>query len=394
MASVLSAPRPVVLEYIPSSKCSDAKLHDYDRDPFRHTAIVNSSNHLNLHPWGPNVSANTPEFDALYARANNVFLYHLWYSDKLAPYMAAEVVKVYQFSAETLKCFVSVLQETLALGIDTALGSPTGRSLSRNIQTVLDESGLGPDDQIFVRLGATSAKDTFGELPEARPSPLKSDADVILRRILTSNRCVSRLLVLANGIWRDDPGEALIIQRWSSDVERRREFRVFVYEGRVTAISQDSWCEKLGWRENYSSGLVDAITDLWDNVNGLVPFGTCIMDVLVSHDANVLGKWRARIIEFAGFGAHLNTGSDLFHWVTDAEILHGKRPEIIVRFVDDWEEHEEAPAEEKVQIIEPKEEQKPDWLALEEKIKANFSATQFKKREGKLPLRGLWSGSY
>ncbi|KAH0564993.1 hypothetical protein GP486_001608 [Trichoglossum hirsutum] len=392
MASVLTSQRPVVLEYI--SSCNYETKMSFDQDPFRHYSLANSHNHHSLHPWGPDVKVNTPEFDSLYACENSKYMYHLWYSDKLAPYMSTEVITVHNFSIETLKCFSSVLQETLANGIDSALKSSDGQSLLENIQTLLDEAGLQPDDQIFIRLGTTSAKDSFAvDLPTTKPSPLKPDAEVVLRRILTSRRCVCRLLALTDGIWHEDPGEALIVQRWSPDIELRREFRVFVYKGRITAISQDIWWKKLGWRKNYSDGFVNAISDLWDNVKDLVPFDSCTMDVLVSYDEDEIRGWKARLIEFNGFGAHLNTGSDLFHWVNDADILQGKRAEITVRFVDDWEASGDAVTTEKGNSTDVGE-QKPDWLALEEKIRASFDSTRLKKYEGKLPLRGRWSSSY
>ncbi len=62
------------------------------------------------------------------------------------------------------------------------------------------------------------------------------------------------------------------------------------------------------------------------------------MDVLVSKDAASPFGWKAGIIELNGFGAHLNTGSDLFYWVNNSDILAGKQDDIVIRFVDDWED--------------------------------------------------------
>jgi hypothetical protein len=152
---------------------------------------------------------------------------------------------------------------------------------------------------------------------------------LVLRRLLTSGGVVVRLLALADRIWEEDPGEALIIQRWSPAIELQREIR-------VTAASQDIWWEKAGWRERYTDEFVQAITDVWDKVKGHLPFDTCTMDVLVTPPED--GQpWSAKVIEFNGFGAHLNTGSDLFHWIHDAGILQGKTEGVTVRFVDDWE---------------------------------------------------------
>lgn len=44
---------------------------------------------------------------------------------------------------------------------------------------------------------------------QAQASPIAPDADLALRRILTSGRAVSRLRALTDGLWDEGPGEAL-----------------------------------------------------------------------------------------------------------------------------------------------------------------------------------------
>ncbi len=372
-------------------------------DPFRHHAGANSHNHHDLHPWGKDVAAGTGEFDALYAEANNKFMYHLWYCEEIAGYMATHLLKIQPLTGELMDRLRIVLQAVLESGIEAALQSDDGKSLVASVQAILDEATQLSAGPIFVRLGATSAKDSFAKgAPTAKPGPLPPDADVVLRRFLTSGRVVGRLLALADRIWADDPGEALIIQRWSPDIELQREIRVFCYAGRVTAISQDIWWEKAGWRERYSDGFVQAITDVWAHCQVHLPFDTCTMDVLMTPPAE--GRpWKARVIEFNGFGAHLNTGSDLFHWVRDVDILHGKTSGVTVRFVDDWEDlrmpHEEAmtttPFESPLL-----DEDEPDWLVLERQLQAKYtdkgkdSKRIEMEKKAKLPLRGRWCSAY
>lgn len=386
----------VTLQYMPSS-VYEAKRPP-TQDPFRHESFANSHNHHALHPWGPNVAVGSPEFDARYAEENNRYMYHLWYSDKLAPYMATEIITIQTVSNEMLQHLTVVIRSLLKNGVDAALKLPEAEKIRKAIQRILDDNGLKPNDKIFVRLGATSAKDSFAlDAPTTKPSPLTPNPDLILRRLLTSGRCVGRILVLSENVWKADPGEALIIQRWSPAIDLRYEFRVFIYQGKVNAISQDIWWEKLGWRDGYSSGIVDTIVTLWSNVKGFLPFDTCTMDVFLSKDERSHTNWKAGIIEFNGFGAHLNTGSDLFHWVNDADILTGKRKDIVVRFVDDWEDGSPVETIEKLQPRDTVEEgDKVDWFALEAKIRANYSeeAEDFTARKGKLPLKGRWCSAY
>ncbi|KAJ4252021.1 hypothetical protein NW762_011322 [Fusarium torreyae] len=389
------------------------------QDPFRHSALANSHNHHHLHPWGKDVLAGTAEFDALYAEANNRYMYHLWYTPALAPYMATEVLQMVPISHQLMAHLLSTIKSLLQSGVDAALQSPDGQATLKSIQTILDDSKLTPGDKIFVRLSATSTKDSFAvNVPTTKPDPLSPDADHILRRLLTSGRSVGRLLSLSEHVWASDPGEAIIVQRWSPDIELAREIRVFCCKGRVTAISQDVWWEKMGWRDRYSDGFVPAITAVWDNVKHHLPFDTCTMDVFVTPPSEENTEWKAQIIEFNGFGAHLNTGSDLFHWVNDHDILYGERPGITVRFVDDWED---TPKETVVDVasgadasegvanqpmehsadhsVQP-EPAEPDWLVLEKKLRQKYHDSSKDKdrlemeERTSLPLRGRWCSAY
>ncbi|KAL4728897.1 hypothetical protein ACLX1H_003299 [Fusarium chlamydosporum] len=389
------------------------------QDPFRHSALANSHNHHELHPWGKDVLAGTTEFDALYAEANNRYMYHLWYTPALAPYMATEVLKMAPISHELMSHLMSTLKTLLQSGVDAALKSSDGKATLESLQAILDDCKLTEGDKIFVRLSATSMKDSFAlNVPTTKPDPLSPKAESILRRLLTSGRSVGRLLSLSDHVWTSDPGETIIVQRWSPDIELAREIRVFCCKGRVTAISQDVWWEKMGWRERYSEGFVPAITGVWDKVKSNLPFDTCTMDVFVTPPNENQPNWKAQIIEFNGFGAHLNTGSDLFHWVNDHDILYGERPGITVRFVDDWEAapvetvvddasaHEtssgvaDQPAAHAMAPDANEEPVEPDWLVLEKKLRQKYHESSKDKERlemeerTNLPLRGRWCSAY
>ncbi|GAB1314261.1 hypothetical protein MFIFM68171_04471 [Madurella fahalii] len=102
---------------------------------------------------GKDIAAGTKEFDALYAKVNNQYMYHLLYSDKLVPYMA-------------------MLQIVLEAGIDAAMQNENGKHLMAPFQGILDDAMRGSADPIFVRLGATSAKDSFAKsAPITKPGP-------------------------------------------------------------------------------------------------------------------------------------------------------------------------------------------------------------------------------
>ncbi|KAK1510203.1 hypothetical protein CABS01_07875 [Colletotrichum abscissum] len=375
-------------------------------DPFRHHAGANSHNHHTMHPWGDEISVGTKEFDALYAEGNNKYLYHLWYSDQLTPFMATEVLKIETLSAELLAKLGYVLQKMLNSNMRIALGTPEGKFVVASIQSILDDATKVCKDPIFIRLSATSAKDSFANgAPTAKPDPLPPTAEVVLGRLLTSGRVAGRLLALADGVWSEDPGEALVVERWSPEIRLEHELRVFCYKGKVTAVSQDIWWEKKGWRERYSDGLVEAVVDVWNNVKGHIPFDTCTMDVLVTPPSQDSIRWDAKVIEFNGFGPHLNTGSDLFHWTTDASILQGESDEITVRFVDDWENSESdtdtlAVGDLTLSDTTTVEDNEPDWMMLEKEIQEKYAddgkneARLELLEKNKLPLGGRWCSAY
>lgn len=99
------------------------------------------------------------------------------------------------------------------------------------------------------------------------------------------------------------------------------------------------------------------------------------------------------------FQAHLNTGSDLFHWVRDTDILEDKQPGVTVRFVDDWGDGasmqdtlvtEDAAADD----------DEPDWLGLEQQPKVNYDEKSkdetrvLMENENTLLLGGRWCSAY
>ncbi|AEO54518.1 hypothetical protein MYCTH_2297169 [Thermothelomyces thermophilus ATCC 42464] len=399
MASTVATPLVTTVEFMPRAAYEPAKPGE--EDPFRHRSASNSHNHHDLHPWGPDVVAGSREFDALYAEANNQYMYHLWYSDALTPFMATRVLSIAPIKDDLLNTLQEVLRIVLESGVAAALSSAPGQLLVDSMQRILDSATAGGESgPIFVRLGATSFKDSFDvHEPSTKPAPLQPrDADMVVRRMLTSGRVVGRLLALSERVWQADPGEAFVIQQWSQEIDMRREVRVFCYRGRVTAVSQDAFWKKLGWREQYSHGFAQAILDLWDRVRGFLPFDTCTMDLLMTPPGNTTG-WKARIIEFNGFGTHLNTGSSLFHWVNDADILLGERAGLTIRFVDDWEEDGPTAQDEVVAVAELADEA-PDWLELERQLQGKYSdahkSEQRKEMENaaRLPLRGRWCSAF
>eukprot|EP01127_Copromyxa_protea_P005507 TRINITY_DN15430_c0_g1_i2.p1 TRINITY_DN15430_c0_g1~~TRINITY_DN15430_c0_g1_i2.p1 ORF type:complete len:137 (-),score=16.07 TRINITY_DN15430_c0_g1_i2:16-426(-) len=127
-----------------------------------------------------------------------------------------------------------------------------------------------------------------------------------------------------------------------TDVDAGNEFRVFVHEGVVTAISQYHWYEDSGWGEEPKKTaipeVVKGICKLFENLKPHLPFSSCVYDTHVKFtDEDGTDDILVELVEFNPFGAHISSGSALFHWVRDFDILNGvNRDEstpIYVRFV-------------------------------------------------------------
>ncbi len=105
------------------------------------------------------------------------------------------------------------------------------------------------------------------------------------------------------------------------ELDKSREFRVFVHNGRVCAMSQQFLYQCF-------DGLDDATT--------LVRFADAVIETcarmaafLPSYvaDVAVLADGSGYFIEANPFGAQYSSGSALFHWVRDADILLGREGE-------------------------------------------------------------------
>jgi hypothetical protein len=200
-----------------------------------------------------------------------------------------------------------------------------------------------PGSEFFVRLDDCSPKDNGGL------RPLKSGKE-ILTAILGSKRCMLRIEYARRENLRD---VKIILKLWRADVDAGNEFRVFVNEGKITAISQYTWFEDHGWgvepKKSKISHVVRGISDLLENMKPFLPFTSCVYDThvmfrsgteeLVEGGGTEGEHVVIELVEFNPFGAHISSGSALFHWVRDFDVLNGvnsddKTP-IHVRFVKD-----------------------------------------------------------
>ncbi len=123
----------------------------------------------------------------------------------------------------------------------------------------------------------------------------------------------------------------IYLMKWQ-EMDREKEFRVFVKDGRVTAISQqqlymsNDWLNKMSEDELQRIG--EEIVRFYDQeVKGKLDMDMT-MDMVFLQD-------QSYFIEPNTYGKEYSSGSSLFHWIIDEEIMYGKTDDIYFRYVKD-----------------------------------------------------------
>lgn len=102
-------------------------------------------------------------------------------------------------------------------------------------------------------------------------------------------------------------------------INKDREFRVFVHNKQVSAISQQFIDHSNVWFDSLSSleqmKVLNRIVDFANKIEKI----NCIIDLVVNDD-------EIYFIELNPFGEDYGAGSALFHWVNDRDILYGNEP--------------------------------------------------------------------
>ena len=128
----------------------------------------------------------------------------------------------------------------------------------------------------------------------------------------------------------EDTSCTLYLMKWLV-LDGDREFRVFVYNGRITAISQQHWYRSNKWlntlREEEIQAVGKAIVNHFEQEIKPRLNSSYVMDVVFTDDNSLY------FIEPNAFGKMYGAGSALFHWEIDEDILLGQTPEIHFRYV-------------------------------------------------------------
>jgi hypothetical protein len=99
----------------------------------------------------------------------------------------------------------------------------------------------------------------------------------------------------------------------------KEEFRLFVCNKSLTAISQQNYTQKLNVDKNVLERYVSIICDFYDKqiVNKIEHVDDYTIDIAITE------KGTPYFIEINSFGKEYAAGSSLFHWINDEKQLYG-----------------------------------------------------------------------
>jgi len=119
---------------------------------------------------------------------------------------------------------------------------------------------------------------------------------------------------------------SLIVLPWLHTLDRSHEYRVWVHRRRVTAISQQQWYKQHGHSAEVVQADAEALIAAFErDIKALMPYASGVLDMWVERapeeeGGGIIG---GRLIEINPWGAGFSSGSSLFHWRRDLDILYG-----------------------------------------------------------------------
>ena len=181
----------------------------------------------------------------------------------------------------------------------------------RSIQQIIDTDNNNPNinntnnsnKKYFVRLSSTSGKNE-------KAIRIFTNAHDIVRH-LTSVK------LFAYQEYQRTKDSYLILIPWNDKVLPRYEFRIFVVNNRLVAVSPQKW-----WELNqYTGDELELLESAFSNIDFIdsnqCPYQTFVSDVYVDTETS-----KVKLIEYNPFGAHSGAGSSFFNWITDYDLLH------------------------------------------------------------------------
>lgn len=171
------------------------------------------------------------------------------------------------------------------------------------------------DNECFIKTDKTSAKN------EIRLEPKYTTTDV-LNHISSCSQYYREYDYLLTK-FKLDVSHNLIIMKWIDDFDEDREFRVIILNKKVKGISQQKWFKKLNHTNQELEKIGLAIVNFF-TINGFYCKDITV-DLIVDKDYNV------NLIECNPGGLYSSSGSSLFHWIDDKDMLYDESDTVYIK---------------------------------------------------------------
>ncbi|KAK1724828.1 uncharacterized protein BDZ83DRAFT_752215 [Colletotrichum acutatum] len=216
-----------------------------------------------------------------------------------------EVRQLLEISAELNYDIAKAEKSQTLSGLAAVMGQKT-----KSLET-------GTSAGYFIRTSHCSPKDADG----GNLQPVNNMCEAVVK-LASSKRTVQALLSLFYQLRQDadSPDNQLYFFPYYNDLDRLSEWRCYVKEGYIVAISQSRFYQPnhAGMTDEMLGRLAFQARRLWSRIAPDLNFKSCILDVY----AEMLDpKFELKLIEINPWGAHSGSGSLLFHWLDDAGIL-------------------------------------------------------------------------
>lgn len=170
-----------------------------------------------------------------------------------------------------------------------------------------------PPEGFFVRVSNCSVKDA----DDGNQKPLYTLYSALLK-IISSKRAVHSFLDLQTS--NDTIDHKIFFFPYFTGLDKLSEWRCFIYQGSVVAMSQTRFYQNhhSGVKDSALRQMVRQARRLWEDIRPAVRFDSTILDLYADVRES---DFEVKLIEMNPWGAHLGTGSLLFHWIDDKDIL-------------------------------------------------------------------------
>ncbi|KAK1635874.1 hypothetical protein BDP81DRAFT_491138 [Colletotrichum phormii] len=207
--------------------------------------------------------------------------------------------------------------------------------LAAEMEQRTEDLQTGTPAGYFIRTSRCSPKGADG----GNLQPINNMREA-LTKLVSSKRTVQALLGLYYQINQDaeSTDNRLYFFPYYTHLDRLSEWHCYVKESHIVIISQSRFYQPnhAGITNDMLSKLVFQARRLWSRMAPDLDFKSCILDVY----AEVLDPdFEVKLIEIYPWGAHSGSGSLLFHWLDDADILDTEQHDgtTVIRLVEPGE---------------------------------------------------------